>query len=440
MGLTAPPDGPAHAPSTALLTDRYELTMLAAALASGAAGRRCVFEVSTRRLPPGRRYGVLAGVGRLVEVLGRFRFGPAELDLLRAEGVVDAATANWLADFRFGGEVDVFAEGEAYFPGEPVAVVTGSFAECMLLETLVLSVLNHDSAVAAAAARMVGAAAGRPCLEMGARRSHELAAPATARAAYLAGFAGSSALEAARAYGIPTIGTSGHAFTLVHDGEREAFEAQVAALGAATTLLVDTFAVPEAVRTAVEVAGPGLGAVRLDSGDLAALAVLVRTQLDALGATGTRIVATSDLDEFSIAALAAAPIDAYGVGTAVATGSGAPTAGLVYKLVERDGIQVAKTSPGKVGRSGRHCVARRYGPTGAAVVDQVYPGPTPPPDPRERPLLHPLLRAGAPIPELADLALARERCARSLAELPEAARQLTPGEPALPVQGPPTPA
>src|SRR4051812_12306478 len=317
--------------STALLTDHYELTMVQAALRSGAARRRSVFEVFARRLPDGRRYGVVAGTGRLLEALARFRFEQRELDRLADSHVVDDATLTWLADYRFGGSIWGYGEGDCYFPGSPILVVEGSFAEAVLLETLVLSILNHDSAVASAASRMVTAAMGRPCIEMGSRRTHEWAAVAAARAAYVSGFATTSNLEAGRSYGVPTAGTAAHAFTLLHDDEREAFQVQVASLGPQTTLLVDTYDVTAAVRTAVEIAGPALGAVRLDSGDLVTQARAVRRQLDELGATATRIIVTSDLDEFAIAALGAAPVDAYGVGTSLVTGSGAPTAGLVYK-------------------------------------------------------------------------------------------------------------
>src|SRR5512144_93255 len=290
--------------SSALLTDHYELTMLQAALGSGAAHRRCAFELFARRLPEGRRYGVVAGVGRLLEELERFRFGAAELEFLVSTGVVDERTCEWLAGYRFTGDVDGYPEGEAYFPGSPVLVVEGSFAETVLLETLALSILNHDSAVASAAARMTCAAGDRPCIEMGSRRTHEEAAVASARAAYVAGFAATSNLEAGRRYGIPTAGTAAHAFVLLHDDERGAFRAQLDALGRGTTLLVDTYDVEAAVRTAVELAGPSLGAVRLDSGDLVVLAREVRAQLDALGADKTRIIVTSDLDEHAIAALA----------------------------------------------------------------------------------------------------------------------------------------
>ncbi len=359
--------------STALLTDHYELTMLRAALRSGAAERSAVFEVFTRSLPAGRRFGVMAGTGRLLAALADFRFGPAEIDHLSATGVVDPDTADWLASYRFRGDVDGFAEGEPFLPDTPVLVVEGTFAECVLLETLVLSVLNHDSAVAAAGSRMVAAAGDRPCIEMGGRRTHEQAAVAAARAAYLVGFAATSNLEAARRYGVPSAGTSAHAFTLAHDSEAAAFAAQVAALGADTTLLVDTYDIPTGIANAVAAAGGGLGAIRIDSGDLAGGARAARAQLDQLGAETTRIIVTGDLDEHSIARLAAAPVDGYGVGTSLVTGSGAPTAGFVYKLVEVDGGPVVKTSVGKRGRGGRKDVVRRLGPNGLAVADLVIP-------------------------------------------------------------------
>src|SRR3954470_15338683 len=284
----------------ALLTDRYELTMVAAALADGTADRPCVFEVFARRLPHGRRYGVLAGTHRLLEALPRFRFGDVELTALREQGLTDARLLDWLADFTFSGDIEGYAEGELYFPGSPVLTVRAPFAEGVLLETLVLSILNHDSAIASAAARMVGAACGRPCIEMGSRRTHEEAAVAAARAPHLVGFGSTSNLEAGRRYGVPTTGTSAHAFTLLHDDEKAAFRAQVATLGPSTTLLVDTFDVDQGIRNAVEVAGTELGGIRLDSGDLPTLARHARELLDSLGATKTRIVVTSDLDEYAI--------------------------------------------------------------------------------------------------------------------------------------------
>ncbi|WP_322755252.1 nicotinate phosphoribosyltransferase [Frankia sp. Cas3] len=447
--------------STALLTDHYELTMLQAALWSGAASRRVVFEVFTRALPPGRRFGVVAGTGRLLAALESFRFGPEELTFLRDGGIVDDSTADYLAGYRFGGDIQGLAEGEPFMPNTPVLVVEGSFAECILLETLVLSVLNHDSAIAGAGARMVAAAAGRPCVDMGSRRAHEQAAVAAARAAYLVGFTSTSNLEAGRRWDIPTTGTAAHAFTLVHPSERLAFAAQVAALGVDTTLLVDTYDVPAAIATALEVAGPGLGAIRLDSGDLGLTARAARAQLDSFGAQSTRIIATGDLDEHVIARLAHAPVDGYGIGTKLVTGSGAPTAGFVYKLVEVDGTGVAKMSVGKSTKGWRKRVSRRHDRNGVAVADVITidaaGSPTPTGDQPtgdqptgpgahgtglretslDRRLLVPLVRGGVILDagrtNAHGLLAARAHHEATLASLPVDARSIAFGGPCLPV-------
>ncbi len=349
--------------STALLTDRYELTMLDAALRDGTAHRRCVFELFGRRLSGGRRFGVLAGTGRLLSLLRAFRFGDDELRFLRDERVVDAATLTFLEGYRFTGSIMGYQEGELYYPGSPLLTVEGTFAEAVVLETLALSVLNHDSAVATAAARMSVAAGDRPLAEMGSRRAGESSAVAAARAAYIAGFGATSNLEAGRTWGIPTMGTAAHSWTLLHDTEEDAFRAQIAALGVGTTLLVDTYDIRTGVETAIRVAGTELGGVRIDSGDLPTVAAQVRAQLDELGATATRITVTSDLDEYAIAALAASPVDAYGVGTSVVTGSGTPTAGMVYKLVARQDaaggwVGVAKASTDKASKGGRKAAFR----------------------------------------------------------------------------------
>jgi nicotinate phosphoribosyltransferase len=427
-----PTSGPVP-PAPALLTDRYELTMVAAALADGTAERDCVFEVFARRLPHGRRYGVLAGTGRLLEALPHFCFGDDELAALREQGLTDERLLDWLADFRFSGDIEGYAEGDLYFPGSPVLTVRAPFAEGVLLETLALSVLNHDSAIASAAARMVAAACERPCIEMGSRRTHEEAAVAAARAAYMVGFASSSNLEAGRRYGVPTTGTSAHAFTLLHDDERSAFQAQVNVLGPGTTLLVDTYDVDQGIRTAVEVAGPELGGIRLDSGDLPTLATHARELLDSLGATSTRIVVTSDLDEYAIAGLMAAPVDRYGVGTSLVTGSGAPTAGMVYKLVERDGRPVAKRSEGKRSVGGRKHAVRRHDRDGIATAEVVSSEPIAPRD-GDRDLVVPLVQAGDVCDDQSPAdALARARAHHEWVRqaLPPEAWALSRGEPVL---------
>ncbi|MFI9645891.1 nicotinate phosphoribosyltransferase [Streptomyces sp. NPDC052040] len=432
---------PVDVPSTALFTDHYELTMVQAALAAGTADRRSVFEVFTRRLPEGRRYGVVAGTGRVLDAVENFRFDAGVLGFLRERGIVDEETLQWLAGYRFGGDIWGYQEGEVYFPGSPVMRVEGSFAECVLLETVILSILNHDSAVAAAASRMSSAADGRPLIEMGARRTHELAAVAAARAAYVGGFTTTSDLAAGFRYGIPTVGTSAHAFTLLHDSERDAFRAQVDSLGRGTTLLVDTYDVAEAVRLAVEIAGPELGAVRIDSGDLLLVAHRVRQQLDELGATDTKIVVTSDLDEYAIASLRAAPVDAYGVGTQVVTGSGHPTCSMVYKLVARaesadPGAALTpvakKSSGGKTSVGGRKWAARRADEHGVAEAEVIGTGPVPD-DLADRQLLVELVKGGQ-IVAREPLDVVRDRHAAARARLPLSATQLSRGEPVIPTE------
>ena len=424
--------------TAALLTDKYELTMLAAALRDGTAQRRTTFEVFARRLPDGRRYGVVAGTARFVEALAQFRFDDTALASL--SDFLDAETLAYLADYQFRGDVDGYAEGELYFPGSPVLAVHGSFAECVVLETLALSIINHDTAIASAAARMVSAAEGRTLIEMGSRRTHEQAAVAAARAAYLAGFTGSSNLEAQRRHGVPALGTSAHAFTLLHTGaqgtdEKSAFRAQVDALGVGTTLLVDTYDITTGVANAVEVAGPELGAVRIDSGDLGVLARQVRAQLDDLGATKTRIVVSGDLDEFSIAGLRAEPVDIYGVGTSVVTGSGAPTANMVYKLAEVDGLPVEKRSALKESHGGRKKATRLAKASGTIVEEIVHQAGESAPQSKlvARGLTVPLVKEGEPVADFG-LATARDRVAAGLHSLPWDGLKLSRGEPVIPTR------
>ncbi|GEK78878.1 nicotinate phosphoribosyltransferase [Agrococcus baldri] len=428
---------------TALMTDRYELTMIDAAMRSGTAFRPSVFEVFARRLPGARRYGVVAGTGRFLERVAEFRFGDAELAALRDGEVVSPELLDWLADYRFSGDIRGYAEGELYFPGSPILVVEGSFAEAVMLETVALSVLNYDSAVANAATRMTRAARGRPVAEMGSRRANEEAAIAAARAAYIAGFAATSNLAAGSRWGIPTMGTAAHSFTLLHDSEAAAFQAQIDTLGVGTTLLVDTYDIEQGIRTAVEVAGTELGGIRLDSGDLAEVAGSARSLLDSLGATGTRITVTSDLDEYAIAGLQASPVDAYGVGTSVVTGSGAPAAGMVYKLVARQGddgewVGVAKQSEDKASKGGEKIAVRTL-EHDVAVEETVLrseDGEVPAEAAaRGRALQVPLVSGGA-IDErwlgAAGVEAARERHAASVDELPADAHRLARGEPAIP--------
>jgi nicotinate phosphoribosyltransferase len=427
---------------TAFRTDHYELTMVQAARQRGVADQPATFELFARRLGPGRRFGIVAGTGRIPDALAGFRFGAAELAFLERKAVVDPATIAWLADYRFDGDIHGYAEGEAFFPGSPVLRVDATFATGVVLETILLSMLNHDSAVATAAARMAVAAAtgGARLMDMGGRRTDDGAAVNAARAAFVGGFHATSNLEAGRRYGIPTLGTAAHAFVLAHRTEHDAFVAQLASLGAETTLLVDTYDTEAGIRTAVaaarELGFEGPGGIRLDSGDIAAEARRARVLLDELGATKTRIVVSSDLDEFEIerfetAGGERAPIDAYGVGTRLVTGSGVPTAGFVYKLVQIDGRPVEKHSIGKATHGGVKQAYRVLGDNGRAATEAVVTGDFRPPN--ARPLMIPVVQRGAPA-AMPTLGAARAHCAEAIGELPDAARRLDAGEPVIPTE------
>lgn len=423
--------------STALLTDMYELTMLEAALADGTWQRTCTFEVFGRKLPGERRYGVVAGTARVLEAVRNYRFTEEQLGSL---DFLSENTIEFLRNYKFSGQIDGYREGELYFPHSPILTVRGTFAECVILETVILSIMNADSAVATAAARMVTAADGRPIIEMGSRRTHEQAAVTAARAAYLAGFVGTSNLEASHRYGIPASGTAAHAWTLLHvdeDGapnEKAAFQAQVDSLGTGTTLLVDTYDISKGVRTAIEVAGTELGAVRIDSGDLGVMTTKVRQELDELGAYNTRIVVSSDLDEYAIAGLRGNPVDSFGVGTSVVTGSGAPTAGMVYKLVEVDGHPVAKRSRNKGMMGGTKRAVRTHRSSGTAVEEIVFPYDHPTPQISNLDITEltvPLMRDGEIVDGLPTLQESRAYLAAQLVTLPWEGLALSKDEPVL---------
>ena len=442
MGIITPVNDKAipNDRSTALLTDKYELTMLQAALRDGSANRQVTCEVFGRRLPNERRYGVVAGTERVLRAVEDFRFSAnqlAEMDFL------DEKTKEYLRHYRFSGQIDGYREGELYFPNSPILTVRGTFGECLILETVILSIMNADSAVASAASRMVTAADGRPIIEMGSRRTHEYAAVTAARAAYLAGFEATSNLEAGYRYGIPVSGTAAHSWTLAHtnpDGtpnEEAAFRSQIETLGVDTTLLVDTYDITKGVETAVKVGGPQLGGVRIDSGDLGAVTRRVRKQLDDLGNHNTNIVVSSDLDEFAIAGLRGDPVDVYGVGTSVATGSGAPTAGMVYKVVEVDGIPVAKRSTSKQSVGGAKRALRTYRSSGVAVEEIVYPFDAPAPDTGQldtREMTIPLMRDGHIVDELPDLHASREYLDQARKTLPWEGLALSRDEAAVPTR------
>jgi len=430
-------------PTSALLTDHYELTMVASALESGVAHRRAVFEVFARRLPAGRAYGVVAGIDRVLDAVSRFRFDDTTIEHLVRTGVVaDGEMTDWLRAYRFRGDITGYAEGELFFPYSPVLTVTGSFAECVVLETVMLSVLNYDCAVASAAARMADAAGGRLLIEGGSRRTDPESAVAAARAGFVGGFDTTSNLEAGRRHGIPTGGTTAHAFVLAHADEEEAFEAQRTTLGVGSTYLVDTFDVMEGIRRAVKVVGPDIGAIRIDSGELLRDSVAARELLDSLGATDCRIVVSSDLDEFRVAELeaAGAPIDAYLVGTSLVTGSGHPTASMVYKLVSIADADdphselraVGKLSPGKKTLGGRKDVHRVVDADGRFIQEVLSVLPVELEDDTMNPQV-PLVRDGEIVADLTNPAEAQARCAERRSRLQDADRTPWPTHsPAIP--------
>lgn len=422
--------------TSALHTDLYEVGNLRGALQSGVAGRRAVFEVFARRLPPGRRYGVFCGLGRILDALGRFRFSDAQLAWLEATGAADPPTLRFLAEARFAGDVWAYPEGELYFPYSPVLTVRATFAEAVLLETLLLSICNWDAGVASTASRMVGAARGRPIIEMGSRRTHEEAAIDAARAAYVAGFAATSNMEAGLRYGIPVRGTAAHCFTLAHADELTAFRAQVATQGPGTTLLVDTYDVEQGIRNAVLAAGPGLGGIRIDSGELQRLVPFARRLLDELGARDARIISTGGLDEYAMDELSRGPVDGFGAGERLI---GHPSPGFVYKLVaiaRADGPDaamrpVAKRAAGKSNLGGQKWAYREHGPDGLAVAEHLVAGDRPPASPPPGEPLQVHVVAGGEVVAPVEVEAARAHHARALRRLAPEQLGVQAGPPAM---------
>ena len=417
-----------------LYIDRYELSMLDGALRSGVINARATFEVFTRHLPNGYRYGLVGGTGRLLEALSEFSFDEETISWLVNEQIVSPELATLLSSYHFDGDVYGYAEGEVFTTLSPLLRIEGRFCD-LVLETLALSILNYDSGVATKAARVVGAAEGRRLIEMGTRRTNEAAAVAAARAAYVAGFDATSNLAAGKLYGVPTAGTAAHAFILAHRSERGAFEAQLEALGPGTTLLVDTFDTEAGTELAIDVAGPGLGAIRIDSGDLADSTRRSRKLLDQRGATNVKITVTGDLDEFAIAALLAseAPVDAFGVGTKLVTGYAPP--GFVFKLVAiEDGStmrSVAKRSIGKLSSGGAKESYRLF-EDGVAVKELVVARDAGVPAPTGdcRTLTHLLVDHGRTVVDTS-LTEARATARSATGELARTAFVLDAGEPVL---------
>lgn len=429
--------------TTAFLTDKYEVTMLQAMLRAGRADHRAVFDLFARRLPKGRRYGVVGGVGRVVEAVKNFRFTDEQIAYLDADPIIDEATVNYLRDYKFRGIIVGQPEGSLYFPNTPIITVIGTFADCVLLETLLLSIMNHDSAVMSAASRMVTAAEGMPMIEMGSRRTSETSAIAAARAAYIAGFNATSNLQAGHLYQIPTTGTSAHAYTLAYgpDGEEQSFYDQMVALGTDTTILVDTYNIPEGIRRAVHAANTlgvsGPGGIRIDSGDLHEETVNARELLDSLGAIDTKIVLSSDIDEYTISEMKerGTPVDAVGAGTRVVTGSGAPTAEMVYKLVQINDTPVSKRAEGKVSTGGIKVTYREFHEDGTMAGEFFKVGTTSAPfTSSQHPTQILLVDGQGEYFHQEDIEVSRARHREQVAYLPESARLILAGDAAFTAQ------
>ncbi len=367
--------------ASTLALDLYQLTMAAGYFHAGRTSDVATCELFVRRLPAARRYLVAMGVDRAIDYLAGLRFTDeeiaalAELPALRSAMTPDFRA--YLRDFRFTGDVDAVRDGTVFFDNEPIVRVRAPIVEAQIVETYLLSVLNHHTMIASKASRIVRAAEGRRVIEFGTRRTHPEAALDCARIAYACGFAGTSNVLAGVRFGLPVLGTAAHMWTMAHATEEEAFRNYVRVFPESSTLLVDTYDTRRGAELAATVAGDKLRGVRIDSGDLGALARDVRTLLDARGCKSAAIVLSGDLDERSIAALVAsgAPVDSFGVGTELVTSGDAPRLSGVYKLVEleRGGKRspVAKFSEGKGTLPGPHQVLRIVGEDGLLERDIV---------------------------------------------------------------------
>ncbi len=417
--------------SNAMLTDLYAFTMAAAYVKEGRADRKVTCEMFTRRLPRNRRFMMAAGLHDILTALQDWTLTDADIAFLKGlpalQDIWDARVEERFRAIRFAGDVDAMPEGTVFFPDQPVLRVTAPVLEAQLIETFVLSVFNQAASVCSKAARVVLAAQGKRVLEFGMRRVHPGQSLASTRAAYVAGLYGTSNVAAAQRYGMPLSGTMAHAYVMVHDGEEAAFGAWAKAYPKNATLLVDTYDTLRGVQRALEQAGAALGAVRLDSGDLAALAKGSRAILDAAGRKDVKIIASGDLDEHKVAALqkAGAPIDIFAVGTELTASADAPTLGAVYKVVfdHVAGRGVAKFAASKSTLAGEHQVYRRFHDGRMAgdvigLVDEPQDGATP--------LLVPVMRGGKPTGALATLDQSREHAASQLAQLPDVLRDLAP--------------
>ena len=422
---------------SALHTDLYQLTMLEAYYRHGLTDT-AVFELSVRRLPPERGFLVAAGLEQAVAWLEGLRFTAEELAWVRQSGHFGPDFADRLAGLRFTGDVDAVPEGTVLFAGEPMVRITAPMPEAQLVETRLINLLHFQTLIASKAARCVLAAPGRTLVDFGLRRAHGAEAGLlAARASYLAGFAGSSAVLAAPRFGIPVYGTMAHSFIEAHASESQAFERFARVQTGNVTLLIDTYDTEEGARAVARLAprlresGIAVRGVRIDSGDLADHARRVRRILDEADLGEVRIFASGNLDEYALRALlaAGAPIDAFGVGTRMDTSADAPSLDFIYKLQEYAGRARRKRSEGKATWPGRKQLHRRSGPGGTMAGDVV----TVVGDPQEgEPLVRPVMRAGRRVEPPEPLAASRERAAAELARLPPHLRDLREA-PAYPV-------
>ncbi len=408
------------------LTDLYQITMMAGYHAAGKAGQQATFELFIRKMPQGRAFLVFAGLEQAVRDLLALAFDPEQFAEIRrwpAFRGVASEVMDQVASTRFEGDVYAVPEGTVVFPGEPLIRVVAPLPQAQWVETHLLASIAYPTLVASKAARVVAAAAGRSLFEFGARRGHgPLAGLLAARSAMIAGFDGTSHVEAARRLGVPAVGTMAHSWIQSFPTEAEAFATFARIFPGNTTLLVDTYDTAEGVRLAASIEPP-VQAIRLDSGDLGTLAKEARAILDQHGRTNVKIVASSDLDEYRIAELlrSGAPIDGFGVGTELITCRDSPALSLVYKLVELDGQGKTKRSPGKTTYPMAKQVFRRRDRSDRFCGDHVVRAGE---SAEGEPLLLPILQAGRQVNALPSLESIRNHCRQQLAALPERLKAL----------------
>ncbi len=418
--------------SSPLLTDLYQLNMIEAYLAHGES-RTAVFELFVRKLPARRGFLMAVGLEQALEFLEHLRFSSDEIDWLKSTGKFSRGTLAYLADLRFTGDVHAMPEGTLFFANEPILRVTAPLPEAQLVEARLINILHFQSLIASKAARMVLASPGKLLVDFGLRRAHGAEAGLmAARASYIAGFAGTATVLAAKLFDIPVFGTMAHSYVQAHDSETVAFERFAHARPQGLVFLIDTYDTEAAVRKVVALAPQlkaadiSISGVRLDSGDLIVLSKNVRRILDEGGLADVTIFASGGLDEDQLMAMARAdaPIDGFGIGTSLTTSSDAPALDCAYKLQEYAGSPRRKHSVGKATWPGRKQVWRRYGPGGRMAGDTLSVEDD---DQKGEPLIHPVMQAGKRVARSPTLEETRAHAARELQLLPPPLRKLKPG-------------